>query len=92
MDRRNFIKIGGAFAGGLGVGNLLHAQQMPAMQQGQAQNSGAPTTPADFTVKIGTVLVELAPYRSLSTIGYNGTSPGPLIRASRRQARHHRRD
>ncbi len=59
MDRRNFIKIGGAFAGGLGLGNLLHAQQMPAMQQGQAQNSGAPTTPADFTVKIGTVLVEL---------------------------------
>ncbi len=80
MDRRNFIKIGGAFAGGLGVGNLLHAQQMPPMQQGQAQNSGAPSTPADFTVKIGTVLVELAPYRSLSTIGYNGTSPGPLIR------------
>ena len=50
------------------------------MQQGQTQNSGAPSTPADFTVKIGTVLVELAPYRSLSTIGYNGTSPGPLIR------------
>ncbi len=24
--------------------------------------------------------MELAPYRSLSTIGYNGTSPGPLIR------------
>jgi len=84
MDRRNFIKVGGALAGGLGLGRLLPAQQapqMPQMQgQGQNQNSGGPQTPADFTLKIAPVLVELAPYRSLSTIGYNGTSPGPLIR------------
>src|SRR4029077_21194450 len=81
MDRRNFIKVGGALAGGLGLGRLLPAQQSPPMpqMQNQAQNQ-APQTTADFTLKIAPVLVELAPYRSLSTIGYNGTSPGPLIR------------
>src|SRR3984893_7840980 len=83
MDRRNFIKVGGALAGGLGLGRLLPAQQSPQMpqMQGQTQNQNSgPQTPADFTLKIAPVLVELAPYRSLSTIGYNGTSPGPLIR------------
>src|SRR5207253_6636238 len=80
MDRRNFIKVGGALAGGLGLGRLLPAQQAPQMPQMQNQNSGALQTPADFTLKIAPVLVELAPYGSLSTIGYNGTSPGPLIR------------
>src|SRR5437899_4060187 len=84
MDRRNFIKVGGALASGLGLGRLLPAQQtpqMPLMQSpAQNRNSGAPQAPADFTLKIAPVLVELAPYRSLSTIGYNGSSPGPLIR------------
>jgi FtsP/CotA-like multicopper oxidase with cupredoxin domain len=84
MDRRNFIKVGGALAGGLGLGRLLPAQQAPQMagmqNQGQNQNSGAPQTPANFTLKIAPVLVELAPSRNISTVGYNGTSPGPLIR------------
>src|SRR5579864_5656305 len=81
MDRRNFIKVGGALAGGLGLGRLLPAQQPPQqMPQMQNQNSGAGQTPADFTLKIAPVLVELAPSRNISTIGYNGTSPGPLIR------------
>lgn len=35
---------------------------------------------ADFTLTIAPVLVELAPRRALSTIGYNGMSPGPVLR------------
>jgi FtsP/CotA-like multicopper oxidase with cupredoxin domain len=35
---------------------------------------------ADITLRISPVTVELAPDRILSTIGYNGTSPGPILR------------
>jgi FtsP/CotA-like multicopper oxidase with cupredoxin domain len=38
------------------------------------------TGPADVTLRIGTVLVDIAKDHTVSTIGYNGTSPGPLIR------------
>ena len=38
------------------------------------------STPADITLNIAPVTVELAPERILSTIGYNGTSPGPVLR------------
>ena len=35
---------------------------------------------ADITLRIEPVTVELAPDRILSTIGYNGMSPGPVLR------------
>lgn len=35
---------------------------------------------ADFTLHIGPVSVELAPKRMVKTTGYNGSSPGPLLR------------
>jgi len=49
---------------------------------------GPNTTPAaqpaaessDITLRIAPVTVELAPDRILSTIGYNGSSPGPVLR------------
>jgi FtsP/CotA-like multicopper oxidase with cupredoxin domain len=34
----------------------------------------------DFTLRIAPVTVELAPKRIVKTTGYNGTSPGPLLR------------
>lgn len=34
----------------------------------------------DFTLRIQTVDVELAPKRTIRTIGYNGTSPGPILK------------
>src|SRR5580658_9340343 len=36
--------------------------------------------PADFTLEIGPVSVELAPGTTVKTIGYNGSAPGPLLR------------
>ncbi len=36
--------------------------------------------PADVTLRIAPVLVELAPDRIISTIGYNGSVPAPVIR------------
>ena len=51
---------------------LLSAQMQPEPKP----EAGA----ADFTLHIAPVIVELAPGRAISTIGYNGTSPGPLLR------------
>jgi FtsP/CotA-like multicopper oxidase with cupredoxin domain len=39
-----------------------------------------PPAAPDFTVRIGPVSVELAPKRIVRTTGYNGSSPGPLLR------------
>jgi FtsP/CotA-like multicopper oxidase with cupredoxin domain len=60
---------------------LLGQMAMPGMTGG-AQSSAlqAPATKADFELRIGPVQVELDPSRTLSTIGYNGQAPGPLLR------------
>jgi FtsP/CotA-like multicopper oxidase with cupredoxin domain len=39
-----------------------------------------PKTPADVTLRIGPVLADIDKDHTISTIGYNGTVPGPLIR------------
>jgi FtsP/CotA-like multicopper oxidase with cupredoxin domain len=36
---------------------------------------------ADITLRIGDITLELAPRRTVKTIGYNGQAPGPLLRA-----------
>src|SRR5580700_5231466 len=65
MERRDFIKL--AALGALqtnDVSSLL----------------GSPLSEADVTLRIGPVTVELTPKLVFSTIGYNGTSPGPVLR------------
>ena len=39
-----------------------------------------PQAPPDLTLKIGTVDVEIAPKRTIRTVGYNGSFPGPVLR------------
>jgi FtsP/CotA-like multicopper oxidase with cupredoxin domain len=69
---------------GASASELLSAspqRQAPQMPMPQGTLSAAPAgPPADFNLRIAPVLVELAPRRALSTIGYNGTSPGPVLR------------
>lgn len=43
-------------------------------------STAAPAGPADVTLRIGNVLVDIAKDHTISTIGYNGSVPGPLIR------------
>jgi FtsP/CotA-like multicopper oxidase with cupredoxin domain len=43
-------------------------------------SGGAPDTKADYTLKIATTPLEIAPKRILSVTTYNGQFPGPLLR------------
>jgi FtsP/CotA-like multicopper oxidase with cupredoxin domain len=73
-NRRDFLKIGAITAAG----------SLPLITRAAAQmNPGPKAEPdgtADYTIRIGTGLVELAPDRIISTTTYNGQFPGPLIR------------
>jgi FtsP/CotA-like multicopper oxidase with cupredoxin domain len=69
------MKLGSAAA--LGTGIRLLPGQMQGMQP-SPETQGA--SKADITLRIAPVAVELAPTRIISTIGYNGSSPGPLLR------------
>jgi FtsP/CotA-like multicopper oxidase with cupredoxin domain len=67
-DRRSFMKLAGwaALAGAVPRGARAAAEVPPAK--------------ADYTLRIGTALVELAPDHIISTTVYNGMFPGPLLR------------
>ncbi|ORW53818.1 copper oxidase [Mycobacterium paraense] len=75
VDRRRFLKGGGlaliAASGGAGLATA-------------ACSRGAPPSPPngkpDYTLRIGTSTVELAPDHIASTLTYNGQFPGPLLR------------
>jgi len=73
MQRRDFLKMAGlAAARGRLVGQQEQSLLAPAGSPDAAKT--------DFTLQIAPVTVELAPNRIISTIGYNGTSPGPRLR------------
>src|SRR5260370_23694035 len=65
VKRREFGRLGGLGALSVGAARMLPRQE-PAK--------------ADITLRITPVTVELAPDRVISTIGYNDTSPGPVLR------------
>jgi FtsP/CotA-like multicopper oxidase with cupredoxin domain len=77
MNRRDFFKYGSAGLTGLGAARLVGGAQMPDMHSA-APDPNAP--PADISLTIAPVVVQLDPNRALSTIGYNGCSPGPVLR------------
>ena len=77
ISRRNLLRAGAAG----GVGLFLNAPALAADRMAPAGTAQAAADgPADLTLKIGPVLVDVAEDRTISTIGYNGGSPGPLIR------------
>ncbi len=43
-------------------------------------NNRRHSSPADFTLRISPVKLETAPGRIIKTTGYNGSSPGPILR------------
>lgn len=74
VKRRNVLKCGGlaALVGGVGVATAGACDR---------QGAASPVNgSADYTMRIGTGLVELAPGSVMSTTTYNGQFPGPLLR------------
>ena len=49
-----------------------------ASRSGHAQTPSSP--PADHTIRIAPVSLEIAPGKIIKTTGYNGTVPGPVLR------------
>jgi FtsP/CotA-like multicopper oxidase with cupredoxin domain len=72
VQRRDFVKLGGF--GALGVLGAAAGGRTAQLLADPA------TAKPDITLRIAPVLVELAPTRVVSTVGYNGTSPGPVLR------------
>ncbi len=66
LPRREFLKLASAAA-------LLG-------DAGARSAAAAPERAADYTVRIGTGLIELSPEHIVSTTLYNGVFPGPLLR------------
>jgi len=69
QSRRGFLS-----AAGMGAA-VLAAGCAPV-----ERTESAPAGPADLTLRIGPVLVDIAKDHTISTIGYNGAAPGPPIR------------
>ena len=90
MKRRDLLKLGSAALAGAALPSRLAAQnnQAPDQIQGMRlspppQNANASEQqgpPADVTLRIAPVAVEIASSRFISTVGYNGTVPGPILR------------
>jgi FtsP/CotA-like multicopper oxidase with cupredoxin domain len=73
MQRRDFLKVAGLAA----AGSRLGGQQTQSFLKPAGTEDVAKT---DFTLQIAPITVELAPNRIISTVGYNGISPGPRLR------------
>jgi FtsP/CotA-like multicopper oxidase with cupredoxin domain len=56
------------------------AVNLPGVPRAIAQQATGAEERADYTIRIATGLVEIAPDRIISTTTYNGQFPGPLIR------------
>lgn len=77
MNRRDFVKTTGLLA--LAAGLPLDAGAGLAA----AESRPSPTTAAanaDYTLRIATGVLEIAPQKFISTTLYNGDFPGPLLR------------
>jgi len=73
MDRRSFMKLGGVSA-------LSVAARGAPEWTATGGASASASQKADITLRIAPVTVEFTPNLVFSTTGYNGMSPGPVLR------------
>src|SRR6202140_2522745 len=81
LSRRQFLLASALAGGGLMLPTSAVAQN--SMQMPMASTTATPpikSGPADVTLHIGPVLVDVTKDKTISTIGYNGQVPGPRIR------------
>jgi FtsP/CotA-like multicopper oxidase with cupredoxin domain len=77
VNRRDLLKLGGVALAQAGVARLPLLAQT---ETPQASSGVSPEPKADYTLRIAPVTVELDRSHILSTIGYNGSAPGPVLR------------
>jgi FtsP/CotA-like multicopper oxidase with cupredoxin domain len=81
IDRRSLLQHAGLLPFVGAVPRLARAaSDTPASAAPASASADAPDAKADYTLRIGTGLVELAPDHIVSTTLYNGGFPGPLLR------------
>jgi FtsP/CotA-like multicopper oxidase with cupredoxin domain len=83
MDRRAFMRLGGLTALTVGGSSAIATERLTAaVDAGAGATVGliADAPPPDVRITIAPVTVEVAPNLVFSTVGYNGTSPGPVLR------------
>ena len=73
VNRRSFLQLGGLALAQAGSARLARGAQSDAP-------ASSPDSKADYTLRIAPVTVELDRSHILSTVGYNGTAPGPVLR------------
>jgi FtsP/CotA-like multicopper oxidase with cupredoxin domain len=77
VNRRNLLKLGGMALTQAGMPRApLGLRVLTPLLPGAA----VPESDADYTLRIAPVTVELDRSHILSTTGYNGTAPGPVLR------------
>ena len=77
MNRRRFLELGGMALAQARAPRLSFASRggVSEASPGLAQD-----LKADYTLRIAPVTVELDRSHIISTIGYNGVAPGPVLR------------
>jgi FtsP/CotA-like multicopper oxidase with cupredoxin domain len=83
--RREFLRASAVTGAGLLLGSCSIDRRSPGDSMRETASGGDSLTSAragraDVTIRIAPVLVELAPDHIISTVGYNGSVPAPLIR------------
>src|SRR5690348_3058077 len=81
-SRRTFLKSAGIAAGAMMFSGTVapEIQQTAVSRQSESSDARAKELKADYTLRIRTVPIEIAPGRIISMTTYNDQFPGPLLR------------
>lgn len=77
---RGLLKTRRHFLSELAVGAGVFSSACNKLPTSREETPGGEAGAADVTLRIGPVVTEIAKDHAISTIGYNGSAPGPLIR------------
>ena len=78
-SRRHFLKAAGVAAGAILLPCAEGYGLRAGARQHQSLRASVDSTPPDYTLRIKSAAVEIAPNRILSLTTYNGQFPGPLL-------------
>ena len=83
MDRREFLRLAGLSA--LSGASILSGCASVVATTSSTSAAEQVGDAAHFSLRIAPVKLDLSPKQIIQTIGYNGSSPGPLLRVKEGQ-------